>query len=543
MFDRALSSHRNPASMGALRRRIFLATASALTMLAVNPQAVAKPIGNWSAAPSAAAIAAAQSGSQEAAEAARDANNALKRATLAIQAMQSTQAAARDAARAALNAMPSVPNGLTAGGLQIGAGVKAPDGSIDSSLWQGANLPTQFTDGGRTKVDINQTQQKAILTWDTFNIGANTDLNFNQHGNSNWVALNRVLDPNMAPSKILGSMTADGSVYVINANGIIFGHNSQVNVGTLIASTANISDDQFLNKGIYSTRSGNTYVPSFTGATGTITVKAGAQIETHEPATGSSGGGFVLLMGSAVDNAGTISTPDGQTMLTAGHDFVLRQGFSTDGNDASKASTTRGNEIATGSWNGSVFTPGGGDVSNEGLIFSQQGDITLAGHSIEQNGILLSTTSVNQRGTIHLLNSASDSLGSITLGGTSVTDVMIELDSDDTALNSQRDALIKASDAANLLRAGAASGAFDNLSLLADRQDQSRIEIVTGGTVVPAGTGGDASDRYYTPGGLLEVGGYLANTAHKIGEWASVGGTITLSAPEVIAQKGSIFAR
>src|SRR5262249_36836650 len=58
---------------------------------------------------------------------------------------------------------------------------------------------------------------------------------------------------------------------------------------------------------------------------------------------------------------------------------------------------------------------------------------------------------------------------------------------------------------------------------------------------VPSETGGYDGDRYYTPGGLLEVGGYLANTAHKIGEWASVGGTITLSAPEVIAQAGSVF--
>ncbi|MGO4685639.1 filamentous haemagglutinin family protein [Hyphomicrobium sp. 2TAF46] len=58
---------------------------------------------------------------------------------------------------------------------------------------------------------------------------------------------------------------------------------------------------------------------------------------------------------------------------------------------------------------------------------------------------------------------------------------------------------------------------------------------------MPAGTGGYDSDRYYTPGGLLEVGGYLANTKHTIGEWSAVGGTITLSAPEVVAQQGSIF--
>lgn len=58
---------------------------------------------------------------------------------------------------------------------------------------------------------------------------------------------------------------------------------------------------------------------------------------------------------------------------------------------------------------------------------------------------------------------------------------------------------------------------------------------------VPDGTGGYQGDRYYTPGGLLEIGGHLANTKHTIGEWSTVGGTIRLSAPEVIAQAGSVF--
>jgi hypothetical protein len=54
-------------------------------------------------------------------------------------------------------------------------------------------------------------------------------------------------------------------------------------------------------------------------------------------------------------------------------------------------------------------------------------------------------------------------------------------------------------------------------------------------------TGGYATDRYYTPGGLLEVSGYLNNTGHTIGEWTAVGGTITLANPQVAAQQGSTF--
>ncbi|WP_169801870.1 hypothetical protein, partial [Herbaspirillum chlorophenolicum] len=56
---------------------------------------------------------------------------------------------------------------------------------------------------------------------------------------------------------------------------------------------------------------------------------------------------------------------------------------------------------------------------------------------------------------------------------------------------------------------------------------------------VPAGTGGYASDRWYTAGGLLEVGGYLGNQGHRIGEWAAQGGTVTLGGAEVVTQAGS----
>ncbi|MCK9912152.1 hypothetical protein MXD81_23555, partial [Microbacteriaceae bacterium K1510] len=66
----------------------------------------------------------------------------------------------------------------------------------------------------------------------------------------------------------------------------------------------------------------------------------------------------------------------------------------------------------------------------------------------------------------------------------SLTDIIPELDSTETALNSQRDGLIAASMTQNAARAGAAFGQFDNLSKLSDRQDQSRVEIVTGGDVV-----------------------------------------------------------
>ncbi len=421
--------------------------------------------------------AAALASAQQSSAVAQQSMSALLRASQAVAAMQQAQAAARAAAANAASAgagLPAAPNGLGVGGLQVATGAAA-----GSSLWQNASLPTQSASNGQTLVNINQQAAQAILTWQTFNVGSNTTLNFNQQGNSNWVALNRIIDPSQRPSQILGSITASGQVYVINPNGIIFGGASQVNVGALVASTASIADSQFLTNGIYSAQINSAYTPSFTNADGAIVVEPGAQIVTNTPFSVTSGGGFVLLMGTQVDNQGTILTAEGQAELAAGTNFVLRPGYST---SANTASTTDGNEIAPVVQNagGTWVAGGGGTVSNEGYIEADTGDITLAGETIVQDGALLSTTDVNQRGTIHLLNSASDTAGSVTLGPDSLTAILPDLTSGNTAVEAQRAGLIgQAGAAGNAL----ATGQFDDLSPLTDQPENSRVEIVSGGTV------------------------------------------------------------
>ncbi|EIP99047.1 filamentous hemagglutinin family N-terminal domain protein, partial [Opitutaceae bacterium TAV1] len=537
--------------------------------------------------------------------------------------------------------LSDVPNGLAPGGLVVADGA-----TPGSDLWQGADGPTQTHANGATVVDIRQQAQKAILTWEQFNVGRETTVNFDQQGNRDWVALNRVNDPSARPSQIQGQIKADGSVYILNRNGVIFGGASQVNVGNLVAAAASMTNAQFLDRGLYG--SGIT-VPSFTEALGAVTVEAGARIETHEPGSVTEGGGYVLLLGTEVANAGEITTRKGQTLLAAGDSFILRRGVGT---DANQFSTTRGTEIAPQF----VANSTAGAVSNTGLILAREGDITLTGRDVRQDGVAIATTSVNTRGTIHLLNSMTDAEGSVTLGADSVTaiiagDVIVEDDKvtlrDDgqTALDSQRDALVKESAQLDQARLGAARTAgknFDNLSTLSDRRDQSRVEITTGGAVsfeggsltvatggqvsvaagnstagtvgtggmtassggridladgaqidvsgalgvqvsmetnnllvnvqgfelrdsplnrdnpdrplfnqniwidqrgliyVPAGTGGYESDRYYTAGGLLEVGGYRGNQGHTIGEWAAQGGSVQFAADSVNARAGSL---
>ena len=125
-------------------------------------------------------------------------------------------------------------------------------------------------------------------------------------------------DPNGRPSEIRGQIKADGTVLIVNRNGVVFTGSSQVNTRNLVAAAANITDDQF-RKGLY----GDNAAPTFTNAGGKVKVEAGAQITTQTPQSVTQGGGYVLLVGTEVENAGTITTPKGQTQLAAGDNFII----------------------------------------------------------------------------------------------------------------------------------------------------------------------------------------------------------------------------
>ncbi|WP_307506525.1 filamentous hemagglutinin family protein [Variovorax sp. W1I1] len=531
----------------------------------------------------------------------------LNLAAQSIAAQQAAQAAAREAA---LRDPSSVPDGLADGGLRV-------DTRSLTAGWHNAQAPVQSQQpDGRTNVAIQQTGDRAILNWETFNVGRNTTVEFRQQ--ADWAALNRVNDPQARPSQIQGQIKANGTVLIANRNGIVFSGSSQTDTRNLVAAAARISDEQFKANGIHSAKTGDSYAPSFTDAGGAVRVEAGARITTSTPASVKQGGGYVLLMGQEVSNAGTITTPRGQAQLAAGDFFIVRPG---QGTAANQASTTRGNEVSP-QFNADSMA---GHVVNTGMLLAPEGDITLAGRKVVQDGVALATTTVDARGTIHLLNSAGDKQGSVTVTQRALNAVLLDDKNGRTALDSQREAAITESAKQNMLRGTAAQGAFDNLSLLDDRQDLSRIEIVSGGSVlfeggsttlatggqlavsagkvggrstvadgarldvsgavgvqvamssnnvqiniqgneqrdaplnrdttklnnanvwidrrrlsyVAAGVGGNEGERWYTPGGLLEVGGYLGLQGHSIGEWAAQGGSVAFSGGEVVTQAGS----
>lgn len=519
----------------------------------------------------------------------------LNNTVAAIAAQQAAQAAGRQLAQATPQ---TLVNGLGEGGLKV-------DENALTQGWLNAKAPEQSQVDGKTQVRIEQTADKAILNWETFNVGRDTTVQFAQQ--TDWAVLNRVNDPNARPSQIQGQIQAPGTVMLVNRNGIVFSASSQVNVRNLVAAAATISDEQFSQRGLYVDNNGSQ--ATFSEAAGKIQVERGARLQTHAPANSTTGGGYALLLGSEVSNDGSIVTEKGQATLAAGDTFYIRRG---QGTDANRFSTTRGNEVA------SSLNPdsSAGRVSNSGLIQAAGGDITLTGHEVRQDGVALASTSVDRRGSIHLLNSASDSSGNVSLGDGSVTAILLE---DSQALDSQREAARAAVDGVS---GNNASGHFDNLSKVIDRSEQSRIEIVSGGTVnfqsgsltlasggqvavsagqrslleqgsaidvagalgvkvamesntikinvqgneqrdaagnrdkgglinsdvwvdvrelvqVAAGVNGYAGERWYTAGGLLEVGGYLGTRNHSVGEWMAQGGTLTFTGQDLVTREGS----
>lgn len=148
---------------------------------------------------------------------------------------------------------------------------------------------------------INQTSQNAVINWQQFNVGQNESVQFNQP-NASAAILNRVIGG--TPSDILGRIGANGRVFLVNPSGVMFGQSAQLNVGSLVASTLNISNQDFM-AGHY-TLSGN----SSAAVSNDGNINAGQ-------------GGFVVLAGDYVNNSGIVQAQLGTVALASGSAVTL----------------------------------------------------------------------------------------------------------------------------------------------------------------------------------------------------------------------------
>src|SRR3569623_394205 len=154
-----------------------------------------------------------------------------------------------------------------------------------------------------TTMQITQFTDHAVIDWKTFDIGGKESVNVLQ-AKPDYVLLNRVNGGSV--STILGKLSADGRVFLINPSGVVFGPNAQVNVGGLVASTANIANKDFM---------AGQYNFAQAGA-------AGARIVNQGRITAASGG-LVALVAPGVENAGVIQANFGKVTLASGNVFTL----------------------------------------------------------------------------------------------------------------------------------------------------------------------------------------------------------------------------
>ncbi|HZX77380.1 filamentous hemagglutinin N-terminal domain-containing protein [Lysobacter sp.] len=125
-----------------------------------------------------------------------------------------------------------------------------PVGAMAQSVPSGA-LPTGGeVIGGQaiigqsgSAMSIDQSTQRAAINWQTFDIGQDASVTFNQP-NAQAQTLNRVIGG--VPSSIEGALSANGQVLIQNANGVLFGNGASVNVGSLLATTKNVDPGQFM---------------------------------------------------------------------------------------------------------------------------------------------------------------------------------------------------------------------------------------------------------------------------------------------------------
>ncbi|EPA9860358.1 filamentous hemagglutinin N-terminal domain-containing protein, partial [Escherichia coli] len=212
------------------------------------------------------------------------------KATGRVEGVKASRRGVRAMALSLLSGMIMMANPVTAANLPTGGQIVAGSGSIQ-------------TPSGN-QMNIHQNSQNMVANWNSFDIGKGNTVQFYQP-NSSAVALNRVVGG--GESKIMGNLKANGQVFLVNPNGVLFGKDASVSTSGFVASTRDIKNDDFMNRRY-----------TFSGGQ-----KAGAEI-VNQGALTTNAGGYIVLAADKVSNSGTIRTPGGKTVLAAGERVTLQ---------------------------------------------------------------------------------------------------------------------------------------------------------------------------------------------------------------------------
>lgn len=268
--------------------------------------------------------------------------------------------------------------------LPVAVALTLGGGALSSFAASAASLPTggnvvlgsgQILTPDQQQMIINQSTQKLAIDWQSFNIGADNKVTFVQPG-KDAVALNRVVGSD--GSKIMGQLNANGQVFLVNPNGVLFGKGASVDVGGLVASTLDISNKDFAAGNYQFKGQGNA---GNAGVVNQGTLKAGD-------------GGAVALLGGTVSNEGVIVARQGSVALAAGNkislDFVGDGLLNVQVDEATKNALVQNKQLIQADGGQVIMTAKAGDallqtvVNNTGIIEARtlgekEGKIVLLG--------------------------------------------------------------------------------------------------------------------------------------------------------------------
>ena len=247
------------------------------------------------------------------------------------------------------------------------------------------------------------TSDRAVINWSGFSIKAGETTQFIQPSSSSAV-LNRVTSGD--PSRLMGNLQANGQVYLLNPNGVFIGNGAVVNVGSFLASTANIADGDFMAGGNM----------NFTAATDASIINEGSIFSSS---------GDVFLLARTIQNAesGTISAPNGTVGLAAGNQFYLQKDQIGAMRVEVKADAVPGSKSAIGLNNAGLLDAMriqmSADGSLYGLAINQQGMVRATGVSQSADGtisLIASGGAILQSGNLSAAN-GDETGGKISISG------------------------------------------------------------------------------------------------------------------------------
>lgn len=222
------------------------------------------------------------------------------------------------------------------------------------------------------QLTIGQTSNSAIIHWDAFSIAANEHTRFALPG-STASTLNRVTGSQA--SNLQGLLESNANLYLINPQGILIGASARIETGGFIASTLDISDDDYLNGGTM----------RFSGDS-QATISIEGSIHANE--------GDLLLIAREIQQGGQLSAPQGTVALAAASEVLV------------SAPDSAGQRV--------FIKAGEGHISQSGLIEAARAELRSAGGNpyalaINQSGIVRATGTRTNNGAIWLVAETGES--------------------------------------------------------------------------------------------------------------------------------------